>query len=175
MTGAPAGDPDLLDFASKGRIAVLPANDAMLRIGDVEQLYELRQRDTRFELTRQQRSAAPLLLISSTSLEAVRRYLLRSLAVTVRAELRLPRVTLPFDRGALPDGFVLGEAVDTDGGANGIELAWIEGGETVAARFRPGSAGERDAVQFAGYADASERALIDSLLEPSGRPLFATA
>ena len=177
MTGPQAGasDAELIEFAAKGRMTVFPANQALLRLGDMEQLYELRQRDTRFELSRQQRSAPPLLLVSSTSLDVVRRYLLRSLGVTVRAELRLPRVTLPFDPAALPDGFAIADARDTDTDANGIELTWTEHGEAITARFRPGSAGERDAVQFAGYADASERAIIESLLAPSGRPLFATA
>ncbi len=104
----------------------------------------------------------------------MRRYLLRSLGVTVRAELRLPRVTLPFDPAALPDGFVIADARRRQRRER-HRARWTEHGETIAARFRPGSAGERDAVQFAGYADASERALIESLLEPSGRPLFATA
>ncbi|GAA1811057.1 Imm61 family immunity protein [Agromyces neolithicus] len=193
MTGGQASTPDagrigdadaeLLAFAAKGRITVFSPDDAMLRIGDMEQLYELRQHGERFELTRQQRSPAPMLLMSSTSLEAVRRFLLRVLGVTVRAELRLPRLALAFDPAALPDGFVLSNAVDADtvSGAdtvsdlNGIELVWTERGEAMSARFRPGSAGERDAVQFAGYATASERTLIESLLEPSGRPLFATA
>ena len=177
MTGPQAGasDAELIEFAAKGRMTVFPANQALLRLGDMEQLYELRQRDGRFELTRRGGSADPLALMSSTSLEAVRRYLLRSLGVTVRAELRLPRVTLPFDPAALPDGFAIADARDTDTGANGIELTWTEHGEPIAARFRPGSVGERDAVQFAGYADASEHALVESLLEPSGRPLFSTA
>ncbi len=61
MTGPQAGasDAELIEFAAKGRIAVFPANEAILRLGDMEQLYELRQRDVRFELTRQHRSADP--------------------------------------------------------------------------------------------------------------------
>ncbi|MCD2441634.1 TNT antitoxin family protein [Agromyces sp. SYSU K20354] len=162
----PGADAALVEFAAKGRMTLFPANDAMLRIGDLEQLYELRERDGRFELTLQQGGAAPRLLMSSTSLAAVRRYLLRSIGVTVRATLGMRRVALPFDRTALPDGFVL---------RDDAELAWSEQGDAVSARFRAGSAGERDAVQFARYADASERTLIDALLDADGGSMFPTA
>jgi hypothetical protein len=160
-------DAELVAFARQGRIVPFPSRDAVLRIGDMELLYEIFERGGRYELTLTERSAAPRWIMSSESLAVVRAYLIKAIGVNVRAHLRLRRVVLPIVSSALPAGFTLDE---TD--SAGVELSWVDDGVPRSARFRAGGSGVRDAVQLAHYVPAPEHELIEALLHPSGRPLF---
>ena len=161
-------DAELVAFAAKGRIVPFPSRDAVLRIGDMEVLDEIFERDGRYVLLQTNRSAPPRWIMSSESLAVVRAYLIRAIGVNVRAHLRLRRVVLPIVSSALPAGFTL-----DDSGSAGVELAWVDHeGAPRSARFYAASTGAHEAVKLAQYVHASERELIAALLDPSGRPLF---
>ncbi len=153
----------LLAFAAKGRIASAPPKDAIIRLSDMETAHTILQRDERYELETRNRSSAPRVIMSSESLEAVRRYLALRLGVDVRAELRLPRTALPSGVSDLPDGFEL-----DSGDGSEVVLRWDEGGERRSARFQHGSTGVYEAVRFAQIARVPEQELIDGLLSPRG-------
>jgi hypothetical protein len=99
-------------------------------------------------------------LMSSESLDLVRRYLLLVIGETVRAQLRLPPLPTPSATDAPPEGFIL----DDDGA--GITLRWSDPAGGHSAWFRRGIAGAQNAVQFARVVGASEAQLIDAMLEP---------
>ncbi|MDQ0893257.1 Imm61 family immunity protein [Agromyces ramosus] len=164
----PAGDDaELIAFAAKGRIITFPPRDAVLRIGNMELLYEIVEGGDRYELQKTERSAAPLLIVSSESLSVVRSNLIQLIGVSVRAHLRLRPVALPTASSDLPAGFSLDEAA-----SSGVELAWVDDGVRRSARFRAGGGGTSAAVMLAHYVRASESELIAALLDPGGRPLF---
>jgi hypothetical protein len=152
----------LLAFAAKGRIASAPPGDAVIRLSDMETAYTIFERAGRSELETRNRSSAPYVIMSSESLSSVRRYLALRLGVSVRAELRLPRIALP---SSLPEGFELDHG---EGGGAGVVLRWDEDGEHRSARFLHGSTGIYEAVRFAHVARISEQELIDALLSPRG-------
>ena len=153
-------DARLLAFAERGRMTSFPDDRSVLRVGDMETLFAVLERDGRFELELSDRSGAPRVLMSSESLDLVRRYLLLVIGETVRAQLRLPPLPTPSATDAPPEGFIL----DDDGA--GITLRWSDPAGGHSAWFRRGIAGAQNAVQFARVVGASEAQLIDAMLEP---------
>jgi hypothetical protein len=155
-------DAALLAFAAKGRIASAPPKDAVIRLSDMETADTIFERNGRFELETRNRSSAPRVIMSSESLESVRRYLVLTLGVNVRAQLRLPSTSLPTEVSDLPDGFEL------DDGGEQVVLRWDADGDRRSARFPRNRTGMREAVSFAHVARMSEHDLIDALLSPQG-------
>ena len=151
----------LLAFAAKGRIASAPPKGAVIRLSDTETAHTITERAGGYDLESRNRSSAPYVIMSSESLEAVRRYLASRLGVNVRAELRLPRTVLPSGVSDLPDGFDLD---DGEGDGAQVMLRWDEHGEHRSARFPHGSTGVYEAARFAQIARMPERELIDALL-----------
>ena len=162
-------DARLLAFAERGRMTSFPDDRSVLRVGDMETLFAILERDGRFELELSDRSSAPRVLMSSESLDLVRRYLLLVIGETVRAQLRLPPLPTPSATDAPPAGF----AIDDDGA--GITLRWSDAAGGRSAWFRRGIAGAQNAVQFARVVGASEADLIEAMLEPGASALLSGA
>ncbi|MCD5346231.1 Imm61 family immunity protein [Agromyces sp. H3Y2-19a] len=162
---AERSDP-IVDYAADGRVVTFPSADAVLSIGDMEILYEIRAREGGFELTRQARNEVPRLLVSSSEMGLVRKYLLMLLSVHVRSHLRQRPIRFPGSPESLPAGFDLetGEAEQT--------LRWVSDGEPHAAIFPPGSTAASEAAKFTSVARRTEEEIIASLEHPGGRPLF---
>lgn len=155
-------DAALLAFAAKGRIASAPPKDAVIRLSDMETADTIFERHGRFELETRNRSSAPRVIMSSESLESVRRYLVLTLGVNVRAQLRLPATALPTEVSDLPEGFEL------DDSGEQVVLQWDADGDRRSARFPQNRTGMREAVSFAHVARMAEQELIDALLSPRG-------
>jgi hypothetical protein len=157
-------DAALLAFAAKGRIASAPPKDAVIRLSDMETADAIFERNGRYELETRNRSSAPRVIMSSESLESVRRYLVLTLGVNVRAQLRLPSTALPSEVSDLPEGFEL------DDSGEQVVLQWDADadGDHRSARFPRNRSGMREAVSFAHVARMSEHELIDALLSPRG-------
>ena len=162
-------DARLLAFAERGRMTAFPDDRSELRVGDMETLFAILERDGRFELELSDRNSAPGVLMSSGSLDLVRRYLLLVVGETVRAQLRLPPLPTPSATDAPPAGF----ALDDDGA--GITLRWTDAAGGRSAWFRRGIAGAQNAVQFARVVGASEADLIEAMLEPGASALLSGA
>jgi len=160
-------DARLLAFAERGRMTAFPDDRSELRVGDMETLFSIVERDGRFELELSDRSSTPRVLMSSESLDLVRRYLLLVVGETVRAQLRLPPLPTPSATDAPPAGF----ALDDDGA--GITLRWTDAAGGRSAWFRRGIAGAQNAVQFARVVGASEADLIEAMLEPDASTLLS--
>jgi len=162
-------DARLLAFAERGRMTSFPDDRSVIRVGDMETLFAIVERDGRFELELSDRSSTPRVLMSSESLDLVRRYLLLVVGETVRAQLRLPPLPTPSATDAPPAGF----ALDDDGA--GITLRWTDAAGRRSAWFRRGIAGAQNAVQFARVVGASEADLIEAMLEPGASALLSAA
>jgi hypothetical protein len=160
-------DARLLEFAERGRMTSFPDDRSVLRVGDMETLFAILERDGRFELESSDRSSTPRVLMSSESLDLVRRYLLLVIGETVRAQLRLPPLPTSSAADASPAGFTL----DDDGA--GITLRWSDAAGDRSAWFRRGIAGAQNAVQFARVVGASEADLIEAMLEPGASALLS--
>ena len=160
-----ASDP-IIEYAATGRIVTFPTRDAVLSIGNMEILNEIREGDHGFELTYQSRNDTPRVLIASPDLEVVRKYLLTQLCIDVRYQRRLRAIRFPGSPGSLPEGFMLDETVD------GWVLRWGADGEPCVAIFPQGSRAESEAAKFTSVARHSEEEIIASLEHPGGRPLF---
>lgn len=156
----------IVAYAAAGRVVVFPSRDAVLRIGDMEVLYEMRERDGGFELTRRSRSEVPRMLVASADPDVIRKFLLMRICVHVRAAQRLRPIRFPGSPAALPSGFELAE---TDGGQ---ELRWEVDGAPRNARFPAGSTAAAEAAAFTSVVRHDEAAIIASLEDPGGRPLF---
>ena len=160
-------DARLLAFAERGRMTSFPDDRSVLRVGDMETLFAILERDGRFELELSDRSSTPRVLMSSESLDLVRRYLLLVIGETVRAQLRLAPLPTPGAADAPPEGFAL------EDDAAGITVRWSDAAGRRSAWFRPGLAGAQNAVQFARLVGASEADLIDAMLEPGTSALLS--
>ncbi|WP_127794259.1 Imm61 family immunity protein [Agromyces sp. LHK192] len=169
-------DAALLAFAASGRIAPFPVAGALLCLGDMEVRFEIVARDGEYDLLRQERSGPKRLVLSSSELATVRKALVVRIAVNVRARRGQRRVAGPAGSASLADGFELAEHPAGDDLPARVELRWTASdGGAASATFPAQPDGHGAAIRLSRYVLATESELIESLSDPSGRPLFTVA
>ncbi|MBM7829588.1 hypothetical protein JOE59_000293 [Agromyces cerinus] len=156
----------LIEFAEWHGDMTFPLEEGeVLSLGNMETLYLVTKGvDERFHVGSEDRGRLREMIRADQYLDALT-FLAFEMAATVRSERGLPllRVLSQPEDGA--DGF----AVDVAPGE--VQVAWGTPEDRHLVVFNRATADE--ALMFTHYADASPDEIIDSLLHPAGRPLFA--